>query len=190
MTSVTDHLRRHFWESEPESASVTFLGVERMEVLRFGPGSDGVYHYVSHGCSRHPMNEASAAVADPVRGPRAEVLLSLRAGPPTTGLARSLAVVAATPAVDGVVLAPDLLVDLSAPLWQGAPFTAVLLEESAVPDLPLEPPRDPVIFLAAVPVTPTEAAWVRLKGAAAMRQAWLDDGVDVRDPARRAAAPS
>lgn len=189
MTGVTDHLRGHFWDSEPDSASVTFLGVERMEVLRFGPGTDGLYHYVSHGCSRHPMTAADAAVADPVRGPRAEVVLSLRSGVPTPGLSRSLAVVAATPAVDGVVLAPDLLVDLSAPLWQGAPFTAVLLEESAVADLRLDPPRDPVVFLAAVPITPTEAAWVRLKGAAAMRQAWLDDGVDVRDPARRASSP-
>jgi hypothetical protein len=188
MTPVTDHLRRHFWNSEPESAAVTFLGVQSMGVLRFGPGSEGIYHYVSQGCSRHPMIAASAEVADPVRGPRAEVLVSLRSGAPTPGLARSLAVVAATPAVEGVVLVPDLLVDLATPLWQGAPFTAVLLEESAVPDLPLEPPRDPVVFLSAVPITPTEAAWVRLKGAAAMRQAWLDDGVDVRDPRRQASS--
>jgi hypothetical protein len=49
---------------------------------------------------------------------------------------------------------------------------------------------DPVVFLSAVPITATEAAWVRLKGAQAMRQAWLDDGVDVLDPRRRASAPS
>jgi hypothetical protein len=39
-------------------------------------------------------------------------------------------------------------------------------------------------------MTATEAAWVRLKGAEAMRQAWTDDGVDVQDPRRRASAPS
>ncbi len=188
MISVADHLRRHFSDGDPASASVTFLGVETMEVLRFGP-RDGVYHYVTQGCSRHPMTEPSALVADPVRGPRAEVVLSLRDRPATPGLARSLAVVAATPAVDGVVLVPDLLVDLSAPLWHGAPFTAVLLGDSDIPELAGQPPRDPVRFLAAVPLTPTEAAWVRLKGAAAMRQAWADDGVDVLDPARRAASP-
>lgn len=191
LAQVHDHLRTHFAglgiETEPESASVTFVGVERIQVLRFGPEA-GVYHYVSLGCSRHPMTDASAATADPVRGPRAEVVMRLRAGVPTVGLARSLAVVAATPAVDGVVLAPDLLVDLSAPLWQGAPFTAVLLGESGLADLPLESPRDPVRFLAAVPITQTEAAWVRLKGADAMRQAWQDDGVDVSDPGRRAAS--
>lgn len=192
LAQVREHLLAHFTgvgvDAEPESASVTFLGVERMEVLRWGP-VDGLYHYVSLGCSRHPMADPSAAVADPVRGPRAEVVMSLRAGAPTPGLARSLAVVAATPAVDGVVLETDLLVDLSAPLWDGAPFTAVLLGESLIAELAAQPPRDAVRFFAAVPITPTEAAWVRLKGAEAMRNAWFDDSVDVFDPARPASSP-
>lgn len=180
--ALADHLRLHFADAEPDVASVTFLGMERMDVLRFT--RDGVYCYVSAGCSRHPMTEASAAVADPVRGPRAEVVMQLRTGMPTPGLVRSIAVIAATPAVEGVVLTDDLLVDLSAPLWEGAPFTAALLGASDIPDYPLEPPRDPVRFLAAVPITQTEAAWVRLKGADAMRQAWADDGIDVLDPRR------
>ena len=136
------------------------------------------------------MTDPAATVADPVRGPRAEVVMRLRAGVLTTGLARSLAVIAATPAVDGVVLVEDLLVDLSAPLWEGAPFTAVLLGAGDIPELPVEPPRDPVRFYSAVPITQTEAAWVRLKGADAMRQAWVDDRVDVTDPLRSAVAPS
>lgn len=181
------HLRDHFVGPEPDVASVTFLGVERMDVLRFISGD--TYSYVSLGCSRHPMSEASAAAIDPIRGPRAEVVLSLRAGTPTPGIARSLAVIAATPAVDGVVLTDGLLVDLATPLWEGAPFTAVLVGESVIPDLVLEPPRDPVRFLAATPITGNEAAWVRLKGADAMRQAWADDGVDVADPLRPASSP-
>ena len=194
---VGAHLRTHFVaagiESEPEVASVTFLGVERIDVVRFGPdsraGLEGAYHHVSLGCSRYPMTDSGAGVADPVRGPRAELVLSLRGSTPTTGLARSVAVLAATPAVDGVVLAPDALIDLSGRLWTGAPFTAVLLGESEVADLALDPPADPVRFLSAVPITPTEAAWVRLKGAEAMRQAWADDGVDVLDAGRRASSP-
>ena len=192
--SVADHLRGHFRDlGEPETASVTFVGVERVDVLRFGPDprylDRDVFHHVSVGSSRHPMAERGATVADPVRGPRAVVVLSLRGGVATPGLARSVAVIAATPAVEGVVLAPDLLVDLSAPLWHGAAFTAVLLGESDIPPLALAPPRDPVRFLTATPLTATEAAWVRLKGAAAMRDAWLDDVVDVLDPARRAVSP-
>jgi hypothetical protein len=186
---VRDHFTRSGIDTAPDSASITFLGLERLEVLRFGPDRNGVAHYVTLGCSRHPMTEAAADVADPLRGPRAEVVLTLRATTPTPGLARSLAVVAATPAVEGVVLVADALIDLSAPLWDGAAFTAVLLGDSAIADLPLEAPRDPVRFLAAIPVTQTEAAWVRLKGADAMRQAWIDDGVDVLDPNRRAAQP-
>ena len=198
LAAASDHLRNYFAhvgiESEPDVASVTFLGVERIDVLRFGPdtrvGLEGVFHYVSVGCSRYPMADSAAAIADPIRGPRAEITLSLRAGASANGLARSIAVVAATPAVEGVVLGAGALVDLSGPLWDGAPFTAVLLGSSGIPDLPLESPRDPVQFLSAVPITQTEGAWVRLKGAEAMRQAWADDGVDVLDPLRSASSAS
>jgi hypothetical protein len=47
-----------------------------------------------------------------------------------------------------------------------------------------------VTILSATPITPTEAAWVRLKGAEAMRDAWRTDGVDVLDAGRKASAPS
>ena len=194
LTAVSDHLRAHFAtmgiDGVPDVASVTFLGVERIDVLRFGPdhrnGLETVYHYVSLGCSRYPMSDGAAVVSDPVRGPRAEIALSLRVGAPADGLARSIAVVAATPAVEGVVLGAGALVDLSGPLWTAAPLTAVLLGTSEIHDLALESPRDPVRFLSAVPVTQTEGALVRLKGAEAMRQAWSDDRVDVLDPLRRA----
>ena len=170
---VRAHLRAHFARAgEPDAASVTFLGVEPVDVLRFGPDTDGVVHYVSVGGSRH---------AD---GNPAEVVISLRSGANLPGLARSVAVVAAAPAVEGLVLTPDALVDLGQPLWQGAPFTAVLLADSVIDDMP------PVVFLSATPITPTEAAWVRLKGVDAMRQAWQQDGVGVLDPARKASSPA
>jgi len=197
LAEVSEYLRAHFAalgiDEAPDIAGVTFLGVERIDVLRFGPdqraGLEGVFHYVSLGCSRYPMTDASAVLADPIRGPRAEIVLSLRAGGSANGLARSLAVVAATPAVEGVVLSTGALVDLSGPLWTDAPFTALLLGLSDIPDMLTEPPRDPVQFLSAVPVTQTEGAWVRLKGAEAMRQAWVDDRVDVLDPRRPASSP-
>lgn len=187
---VRAHVRSHFGGVTPDSASVTFLGTEPVEVLRFR-GPDDVVHYVSLGCSRHPMTDPAQVVTDPQRGPRAEVVLGLRDPGTATGIARSIAVLAATPAVDGVVLIADALIDLGSPLWvwpsRQAPFTAVLLGRGHIPELPLGPPRDPVQFLSATPVTATEAAWVRLKGAAAMRQAWHNDGVDLLDPNRPAA---
>ena len=107
LDSVRGHLREHFGV-QPDSASVTFLGIEPIEVLRFATGAAAPeVDYVSLGCSREP--------------PHVEVVLRLRDPGPVSGLARSLAVLAATPAVDGVVLAADALIDLGSPLWAGAP---------------------------------------------------------------------
>lgn len=200
MTAVLDevraHLHGHFTakgvDTEPDSASVTFLGVERIDVLRFAP-VDGVLHYVSLGCSRHPMGDPAATAVDPLHGPRAEVVVRLRDTVPTPGLARTVAVLAATPAVDGVVLVADALIDLGAPLWERPPglppFSAVLLEPAGIPPVALDAPREPVTFLAAVPITANEAAWVRLKGAEALREAWHQAGIDVTDPQRAGGRP-
>lgn len=188
LAEVRAHLRGHFAAAgiarEPDSASVTFLGVERIEVLRFGPDADGVVHYVSLGCSRHPMGDPTQLAADPLHGPRAEVILSLRDSAPTPGIARAVALLAATPAVDGVVLQSDALIDLGATMWNGARVSAVVLGRSDIPDAVLEPPREPVQFLAATPISANEAAWVRLKGIDELRRTWEQDGVDVRDPGR------
>lgn len=101
------------------------------------------------------MAEPTLDIADPVRGPRAEIVLQLRDPGPITGIARSIAILAATPAVEGAVLSADALIDLGSPLWASpsrkVPFTAVLLGRSEIADLPLEPPRDPVRFLSATP---------------------------------------
>ena len=193
LAEVRAHLREHFAQAgitgKPDEASVTFLGTERIDVLRFGPDDDGVSHYVSLGCSRHPMFDPTEMVTDALHGPRAEVVVALR-GPSPAGLARSMAIVAAAPAVEGLILEPDALIDLELPLWDSAPFTAFLLGHSDIDDVPLTAPLPPVAVLSATPITPTEAAWVRLKGADAMRDAWQQDGVDVLDPSRPAAQPS
>ena len=216
LAEVRAHLREHFARSgisaEPDEASVTFLGTERIDVLRFGPDADGVSHYVSLGCSRHPMFDPAEMVTDALHGPRAEVVVALR-GPSPAGLVRSMAILAAAPAVEGLILEPDALIDLESPLWdlpsppgrppalgaggapsaptpRGAPFTAFLLGRSDIDDVPLIAPLPPVAVLSATPITATEAAWVRLKGADAMRDAWQQDGVDVLDMSRSAARPS
>jgi hypothetical protein len=201
LAEVRAHLREHFARAgitaEPDGASVTFLGSERIEILRFGPVPDGVSrpahggvsHYVSVGCSQHPMFDPTEMVTDALHGPRAEVVVALR-GPSPRGLARSLAIVAAAPAVEGLILEPDALIDLETPLWESAPFTAFLLDCSDIDDVMLTSPLPPVTLLSATPITATEAAWVRLKGADAMREAWAQDGVDVLDPSRPAAQPN
>mgnify|MGYP000241716448 CR=1 FL=1 len=193
VATVRAHLAEHFTRlgvvADPDEASVTFLGTERFGVLRYVLPDDAAAQYVSLGCSRQPMVDPADLIADPVRGPRAEVVVALR-GPVPSGLARSIAVLAAAPAVEGLILEPDALVDLETPLWQGAPFTAFLLGRSDIDDVMLPDPLSPVVLMSAIPITQTEAAWVRLKGADAMRQAWVQDGVDPADPRRRAANPA
>ncbi|WP_084512701.1 suppressor of fused domain protein [Nocardia mikamii] len=175
-----------FDDTRFDSASVTFLGLEPIDILRIPDGE--FVHYVTLGGSRHPMTDSAAALADPVRGPRAELVLTLRGGAGAqAGLPRGLGVLIAAPSVEGVVLQPDALLDLGEPLWHNAPFTAVLLGEADIAEVPLPEPADPVRFLSVAPITATEAAWVRVRGAAALRDAWSEAGIDIRDPHRAAA---
>ncbi|MRH91162.1 suppressor of fused domain protein [Nocardia sp. SYP-A9097] len=185
--TVRAGLLGHFGVESADAASVTFLGLEPIEILRV-PDTDLV-HYVTLGGSRHPMTDPTAALADPVRGPRAELVLTLRGGVGAgAGLTRALAVLVASPSVEGIVLQADALLDLGEPLWLNAPFTAVLLGDSDIAAVELPEPAEPVRFLTATPITATEAAWVRIRGAQALRDAWTEAKIDVRDADRAAAS--
>lgn len=170
-------------------AAVTFVGADRIEVLRYSDGD--LLRYATLGMSAQPMNDPLATVADPVRGPRAELLLSVRGGAADTDeVLRPLAVLAASPQVEGVVVAAGNSMDVGGPLWPGAPFSAVLVAEPGglVEDLELDEPMGPVRFLPLLPMTANEAAWKRVHGAAALQERWLSHATDLRDP-RRAAVP-
>ncbi|MBT2448079.1 suppressor of fused domain protein [Streptomyces sp. NPDC054956] len=175
---------------EPDArAAVTFLGTDRIEVLRFTEGD--LVRYATLGMSAHPMTDPTAVVADPVRGPRAELVLTVRGGlAPTDKLLRPLAVLAAAPQVEGLIVAPGASLDVGEPLWDGAPFTSVLVAEPGglVEDVELADPMDPVSFFPLLPMTANEAAWKRVHGAAALQERWLARGTDLRDPLRTAVA--
>ncbi|MFF3980944.1 suppressor of fused domain protein [Streptomyces sp. NPDC055808] len=171
---------------EPDArAAVTFLGTDRIEVLRFTDGD--IVRYATLGMSAQPMADPTSALADPVKGPRAELVLSVRAGlADTDKVLRPLAVLAASPQVEGLVVAPGASLDLGEPLWPGAPFASVLVAEPGglVEDLELDAPLDPVRFLPLLPMTSNEAAWKRVRGAAELEERWLARGTDLRDPRR------
>ncbi|MFF5500680.1 suppressor of fused domain protein [Streptomyces roseolus] len=177
---------------EPDArAAVTFLGTDRIEVLRFVDADAGLVRYATLGMSAAPMADPTAALADPVKGPRAELVLTVRLGRADTDkVLRPLAVLAATPQVEGVVVAPGASLDLGEPLWPGAGFSSVLVAESGglVEDLELDEPMDPVRFLPLLPMTPNEAAWKRVHGAQALEERWLAKGTDLRDPLRGSVA--
>ncbi|WP_436738792.1 suppressor of fused domain protein [Streptomyces sp. BBFR102] len=182
---------------EPDArAAITFLGTDRVEVLRFldagasGPASPAgrpLVRYATLGMSAQPMADPTAALADPVKGPRAELVLTVAAGVADTDkVLRPLAVLAASPQVEGVIVAPGASLDVGEPLWPGAPFSSVLVAEPGglVEDLELDAPREPVRFLPLLPMTPNEAAWKRVHGAQALQDRWLTHETDLRDPHR------
>ncbi|ANJ09364.1 suppressor of fused domain protein [Streptomyces sp. BPPL-273] len=176
---------------EPDArAAVTFLGTDRIEVLRFRAADQegDLVRYATLGMSAQPMADPTAPLADPVKGPRAELVLSVRAGRADTGkVLRPLAVLAASPQVEGVIVAPGASLDVGEALWPGAPFSSVLVAEPGglVEDLELDAPLDPVRFLPLLPMTPNEAAWKRVHGGQALQERWLTHGTDLRDPSRR-----
>ncbi|MEI5101674.1 suppressor of fused domain protein [Streptomyces sp. PmtG] len=185
---VEERLRESLGEPDARAA-VTFLGTDRVEVLRFPSGD--VVRYATLGMAAAPMADPTEVLADPLRGPRAELVLSVRAGRADTAkVLRPLAVLAASPQVEGVVVAPGGSLDVGEPLWPGAPFTSVLVAEPGglVPDLELPEPLDAVRFLPLLPMTPNEAAFKRVHGAQALQERWLAKGTDLRDPLRAAVA--
>jgi len=162
--------------------SISFVGVTSIEVLRFGPDSSGIVRYATLGMSRTPMADPGALVVDPTAGPRAELVLTL-AGRRDSVL-RTIAALASAPAVEGLVLAPDATVETGQPLWEGAEFTAVLVDPPVLPDVATAVGQ-PVQLLAVVPITATELAYRRIHGAVALREAWGEAGTDLRALDRR-----
>lgn len=160
-------------------AAVTFVGTERVEVLRHDAGD--LVHYVTLGMARMPLPDPSADVVT-LDGPRAELVLTLRG--PRDGVLRALAAAAMSPFVENAVVSPGASLDTGEPLWPGARFTALLVGE---PGAPVGDLGD-VSFYPVVPMTPNEAAFKRVHGAAALEERWLASGADPRDP-DRAEAP-
>jgi hypothetical protein len=129
------------------------------------------------------MTGADALVQD-AAGPRAELLLQVR--DPADEFAdvwRRLALLAAAPAVEGVVYSPGMSVDLGEPLVPGSACTGVVITESALGDLAT--PAGPVTVLQALPATSAELAWCRVRGSAALRERWAEQRVDGLDLHRR-----
>ena len=180
LDQVEAALREHFGGT-PLRASVSFVGVDPIEVLRFEPIPDE-RAFVSLGMSRHPMTSPSAAIQS-VDGPRAELMVQLR--DPVDERAdvwRQLAVLAAAPAVEGVVYSPGMTVDLGHPLSATTLCTGAVVSES--PFAPVDTPPGPVDVLQLLPATANELAWCRVHGTDALRRRWSEQKVDLLDLGR------
>jgi len=165
----------------PARASVSFVGVDPIEVLRFEP-IPGERAYLTLGMSRRPMTGADESLLS-AEGPRAELMLHLL--DPADEFAqvwRKLAVLAAAPSVEGVVYSAGMSVDLGEPLAPRSACTGVLVDSSAL--APVSVDGLDVDVLQAFPATQTELAWCRVRGSAELRARWQDAGADLLDLAR------
>ena len=170
-------LVEHFGH-RPQRASVSFVGVDPIAVLRFEP-IPGERAYVSSGMSRHPMTGADADVlaAD---GPRAELLLHLQ--DPTDRFAdiwRRVALLAAAPAVEGIVYAPGMTVEIGEPLVPGSQCVGVVVDVSPIGTV--AGASGAVDVLQITPATSNELAWARVRGGSELQLRWHEAAVELTD---------
>lgn len=174
---VEEACRRHF-QASPWRASVSFVGVEAIEILRFDEDEAGCSHYLSLGMSRHPMTDPSAVVVDPAGGPRAELMVS--AGGRPDELWRLLAILAAAPAVEGAVYQDGNRIDLGQPWVAGSRCTGALVADSEL--RPIRVTADAQVeVLRLIPATGTELAWARIHGSPALRDRWVAERTELAD---------
>lgn len=156
-------------------ASVSFVGVEPIEVLRF-PTRDGLA-LLTLGMSRRPLPEIEV---------RAELVVTLLDRPINGGqLWRRLAVLAAAPVVEEVAYRPGMSVDLGEPLDPSSICTGGLVADSDLAGLTTVPTgAGPVTLFRFIPATSSELAFSRVHGADALHERWNSAGADLRDLGR------
>lgn len=182
LAAVDSALADHFGH-RPARASMSFVGVSPIEILRFEP-IPGERAYVSLGMSALPMTAATEMIQS-ADGPRAELMVHLRDEIDSFAqLWRQVAVLAASPAVEGVVYRAGMTVDLGAPLAGRSRCTGGVLVESAV--AAVQTSAGPVEILQLIPATSTELGWGRVRGSQALRERWAERDTDLLDLARRA----
>jgi hypothetical protein len=177
LAAVESAYREHF-EVEPARAAVSFLGVDEIVVLRYsGYRMD---HYLTLGMSRHGMVEPSSSVIESDTGPRAELLLTASGQP--HGIVHTLAVLAAAPAVEGVVYAAGNRIDLSTPLVDGSRCTGAVIQAGPLKPIQVSGHEGIVVdVLSAIPATSTELAWARVHGSEALLARWAERGTNLAD---------
>jgi hypothetical protein len=165
--------------AQPDRASISFLGVEPIQILRFDTGA--LVTYVSLGMSRRAMTASDSMVMSEA-GPRAELLLQVRGDGGEAW--QRLAVLAAAPVVEGVVYAAGMTVDLGTTFNAVSRCTGGVVVASALP--PITAAVGPVDVLRVLPATSTELGWARVKGSAALTERWEQRGTDLLNLARSA----
>ncbi|HEX2904167.1 MAG TPA: suppressor of fused domain protein [Jatrophihabitans sp.] len=167
------------FETSPLRASVSFVGVNPIEVLLYRDSSDPtvqVSNYLTLGMSSSPMTEPGEAVVNE-SGPRAELELTLLGAPDEAW--RQLAILAAGPAVESAVYRVNDRIDLGAAWLPGSRCSGAVLVASDLVAVPVGTGQ--VEILRVVPATDTELAWARVHGTQRLLELWQAVGTELRD---------
>jgi hypothetical protein len=192
--AVVEGAYRQHYETAPARASISFVGVESIEVLRYQESDDQepsgktrlaasspesvATSYLTLGMSRHPMTESSATMVDASTAPRGELLLSVLGCPDDVW--RRLAVLAAAPAVESAVYRVGMRVELGEPWCAGSRCTGAVVAPGPLADIPV-PGLRPVTVFRLLPAVPVELAWARVQGSESLLERWRSAGTELRD---------
>lgn len=192
--ALVESAYRQHYETAPARASISFVGVESIEILRYQESGDQeppgqrrlagnspesvATSYLSLGMSRHPMIESSATVVDASAAPRGELLLSVLGCPDDVW--RRLAVLAAAPAVESAVYRVGMRVELGEPWCAGSRCTGAVVVAGPLADIPV-PGFRPVTIFRLLPAAPVELAWARVHGSESLLERWRSAGTELRD---------
>ncbi|HEU5270277.1 MAG TPA: suppressor of fused domain protein [Jatrophihabitans sp.] len=185
---------RQHYETAPARASISFVGVESIEILRYeeagypeppgqgrlaGHGPESVAtSYLTLGMSRHPMAEPSATMVDASAAPRGELLLSVLGRPDDVW--HRLAVLAAAPVVESAVYRVGMRVELGEPWCAGSRCAGAVVVPGPLADIPV-PGISAVTVFRLLPAAPVELAWARVHGSESLLAQWRSAGTELRD---------
>jgi Suppressor of fused protein (SUFU) len=182
---VLDAVQRCYQEhfaAQPARASVAFVGVDTIEILRFADPLGQAY--LTLGMSQYAMADPTAPVRDEQTDPRAELMVTAVHSPDL--LYRQLALLAAVPAVEGTVYHEGDRVQLDEPLVPESRCVGGLLVSSGLGPVEANAVA-PVQILQVLPATAEELAFARVHGNPAVIQLWQEQATPLRDLMRAAA---
>lgn len=169
-----------------DQASITFVGVPAITVVRFS--SQRTLSYCTQGALSpeeniidDSMNINDMLAHQPAAEPQKTreyycTFTAIGAQETFQGFHRTLAIIAASAVVEGLEIRPHAIIDTGEPLWNGSVFTAFLIGDSES--------IDNVELTELIPITATEAAFIRVQGAEQLYAAWEESQLDYRNPYR------
>lgn len=152
--------------TQGDSVEITFVGAEPVTVMRLVDRQKLQVHFIARTLTdEQPKNEA--------------LIFTFRVdtGEDLAQVHHSLAILAASPQLEGLTFVHNAIVNLSASLWKESLFTSVLVCEKASNN-------EEITLYQLTPISELEAAFVRIHSAEELHNIWNNNKIDPYDPHR------